>query len=122
MARTTVIEGDYPRFMKTKFHFSRLDMALLIANAVAFGGYVILLMLGRASGPLVLLTVGAFGMLLGKLGRAYYRGRQSESSLTAAERHLICNFTSPMRCSGIAPQLQSARFMAADAEFGALAA
>jgi hypothetical protein len=73
--------------MKTKFKLSRLDVALLVINAVAFGACVVLLVLGRAGGPLVLLTVGAFGMLIGKLGRAYYRARQSESSRAATVRH-----------------------------------
>jgi len=54
-------------------------MALLITNSVVFGGCLVLLMLGKASSPLVLLTIGALGMLVGKLGRAYYRARQSES-------------------------------------------
>ncbi len=65
--------------MKTKFQFSRLDMALLVTNTVVFGACIVLLLLGKASVPLVLLTVGALGMLIGKLGRAYYRTKQSES-------------------------------------------
>jgi len=71
--------------MKTKFQFSRWDMALLITNTVVFGGCLVLLLLGRANGPLVVLTIGALGMLLGKLGRAYYRARQSESALPQSD-------------------------------------
>ncbi|MDQ3623371.1 MAG: hypothetical protein M3463_12910 [Verrucomicrobiota bacterium] len=71
--------------MNTKFQFSRFDMALLITNSVVLGGCVVLLLLGRASVPLLLLTVGAFGMLIGKLGRAYYLVRRSESSSAAEE-------------------------------------
>ena len=72
--------------MKTKFQFSRMDMTMLVVNTVVFGGCLVLLLLGRASVPLILLSVGAFGMLVGKLGRAYSRARQSESSLPRAEK------------------------------------
>lgn len=58
--------------MKTKFQFSRLDMTLLVLNTLAFGGCLVLLLLGKASGPLILLTIGTLGMLVGKLGRAYF--------------------------------------------------
>jgi hypothetical protein len=71
--------------MKTKFQFGRLDMTLLIINAVAFGGCIVLLALGRASGPLVLLTIGTFGMLTAKLGRAYFRARHPDPSLPKTE-------------------------------------
>jgi hypothetical protein len=71
--------------MKTKFQFSSLDIALLITNTVAFSGCSVLLLFGRASGPLVLLTIGAFWMLVGNLGRAYYRARQAEKSFAATK-------------------------------------
>jgi hypothetical protein len=70
--------------MKTKYQFTQLDMALFISNAVVFSGGVLLLLLGRASGALVLLTVGVAGMLLGNLSRAYYGARHSESELPGA--------------------------------------
>jgi hypothetical protein len=71
--------------MKMRFHFSRLEMALLITNTLAFGGCLVLLTLGRGSGPLVFLTIGTFGMLVGKLGRAYYNARESKSALSSTE-------------------------------------
>jgi len=64
--------------MKTKLQFTWLNTALLISNTVVLGGCVLLLLLGRASGPLVLLTVGVAGMLIGNFARAYYRSRSSE--------------------------------------------
>jgi len=70
--------------MKAKFQFSRWDLALLITNAVVLGGSVVLLAFGRASGPFILLTIGAFLLLVGKVGRSYYRARGSELSLPAA--------------------------------------
>jgi hypothetical protein len=41
-----------------------MDMTMLVINTVVFGGCLVLLLLGRASGPLILLTVEAFGMLV----------------------------------------------------------
>jgi hypothetical protein len=72
-------------FMKTKFQFSRWDMVLLITHSVVFGGCLVLLLLGRGSGPLVFLTVGALGMLVAKLGGGYCRAQQSESILPQTE-------------------------------------
>jgi len=71
--------------MKTKFQFTRLDLALLLLNTVVFGGCVVLSLLGRTSGPLVLLTVGVAGMLVGHLGRVYYRSRRSAPVLPPPE-------------------------------------
>jgi hypothetical protein len=79
--------------MKTKLQFTRLDLALLLLNTVAFGRCVVLLLLGRTSGPLVLLTVGVAGMLAGHLGRAYYRSRRSRASI-AATGGALCRSTS----------------------------
>jgi hypothetical protein len=67
--------------MKAGFEFNRLDTALLITNAVALGGCVVLLTIGKGNGPLVLLTIGALGMLIGKLGRAYRRGGAGNAPL-----------------------------------------
>lgn len=43
---------------------SRLKITLLASNGVCFGGCVVLLALGTASGPLMLLTIGT-GLSLG---------------------------------------------------------
>jgi hypothetical protein len=59
--------------MKTRFQLSRWDMAMLITNTVVFGACLVLLTLDKTSGPLILLTIGAAGMLVGNLGRAYFR-------------------------------------------------
>ena len=59
--------------MKSTFQFSRLSLALLIADAIVLGGCTVLLVLGRVNGPLVLLTIGALGMLIGKLGRPWQK-------------------------------------------------
>jgi hypothetical protein len=57
--------------MKSTLQFSQWGLALLIADAVVLGGCTVLLVLGRVNGPLVLLTIGALGMLIGKLSRAW---------------------------------------------------
>ena len=66
--------------MQTTFHFSRLELAFLVTNTVALTGCCVLLVLGKASGPLVLLTIGTFGMLLGKIGNAYFHARETGPS------------------------------------------
>lgn len=71
--------------MKTMFQFCPLNLALLVTNSFVLGGCIILLMLGRGSGPLVLLTVGALGMLVSKLRRAYGRTQASGSSASEGE-------------------------------------
>ncbi len=53
-------------------------MAFLILNAVVLGGCIVMLLLGAANGPLILLTIGALGMLVGKVGRAYSRAQRQE--------------------------------------------
>ncbi len=58
--------------MESKFQFSRIDATVLVINTVIVGGCLVILLLGSASGPLILLTFGAFGMLAGKLGRTYF--------------------------------------------------
>jgi hypothetical protein len=72
--------------MKTIFQFSRMDMAVLVVNTMVFGGCLVLLLLGSAGGPLVLLTIGVFGMLVGKLGRAYARAQHSEPTPPTTEQ------------------------------------
>ena len=59
--------------MKNTFQFNRLDLAMLLTNAVVLGGCLVLLALGRVNGPLVLLTIGTLGMLSGKLGKAWQK-------------------------------------------------
>jgi hypothetical protein len=59
--------------MKNTFQFNRLGLAMLLTNAVVLGGCLVLLALGRVNGPLVLLTIGTLGMLIGKLGRAWQK-------------------------------------------------
>ena len=65
--------------MTTKFHFSSLEMMLLVTNAVVLGGCIVLLMLGWANAPLILLTIGAFGLLLGKAIKGYNRAQRSQT-------------------------------------------
>ncbi len=65
--------------MKTTFQFNALGIGLLLTNSICFGGCLVLLLLGRASGPLILLTIATLGMLAGKIGTAYCR-EESKSS------------------------------------------
>jgi hypothetical protein len=71
--------------MKAKLQFSRLEMFLLLTNAVVFGGSIVLLAVGRVTGPIMLMTIGAFLMLAGVVARHMHRARCSNPSLPAAE-------------------------------------
>ena len=72
--------------MKTAFHFTRLELIFLVTNIVAFSACCVLLMLGKATGPLVLLTIGTFGMLAGKIGKAYFNAREAEPTGPTPQR------------------------------------
>lgn len=64
--------------MKTTFQFNAPGIGLLLTNAICFGGCLVLLLLGRASGPLIILTIATLGMLAGKIGTAYCRVKAPE--------------------------------------------
>ena len=67
--------------MNVKFHqLGRWDSAWLIVNAAMLGGCIVLLAIRGSSGPLVLLTVGVSGMLLGKIRNSCCRPRLPDSS------------------------------------------
>jgi len=72
--------------MNAKLQLGRSDAAWLIVNAVTLGACIVLLVLRGPSGPVVLLTVGACGMLLGKIGKARCRPRQPCSSISETTR------------------------------------
>lgn len=62
--------------MQSTYQFSRVDLVLFIVSTMVFGGCTTLLLLGKLNGPLLLLTVGAFGVLISKVGKAYCRPRK----------------------------------------------
>lgn len=63
--------------MNVTIQFTRVDLALLIANNIVFGGCITLLMLGKLNVPLVTLCIVTFGVLISLVGRAYRRVRRS---------------------------------------------
>lgn len=65
-------------------HLSPLNIILLAVNGFCFGGSLVLLALGKASGPLVLMTVGCGLSFLSFLILAVYtaRARMKERKLS----------------------------------------
>jgi hypothetical protein len=58
----------------------RSDLIWLVVNSIVLGGCFVLMALRGPDGPLVLLTVGTAGMLLGKIGRVSFRPRESSNA------------------------------------------
>jgi hypothetical protein len=50
---------------------SKLDIALLCSNCLVLGGLMVLMALRGPSVPAVLLAIGAAGMAISKLGKAF---------------------------------------------------
>ena len=81
--------GDYIMYLETnricwREYLSPLKLILLSVNALCFGGCLVLLALGSAGGPMVLLTVGTglslFGGLTGALIATRRANKEAEQS------------------------------------------
>ena len=57
--------------------FSTFDLTLLLINVLALGAVLVLIAVRGPSVPLVLLAIGAAGMAIGKLGRAFMRPKDA---------------------------------------------
>jgi hypothetical protein len=57
---------------------TKLDLGLLCVNLFALGGIIVLMMLRGPSAPAVLLTVGAAGMAISRLGKAFASATKDE--------------------------------------------
>jgi hypothetical protein len=63
--------------MASQFQLSRTKFAFLVLNLIVLGGCIVLLFVTVVTGPLILLTIGALGLALGKIGAGFRGSGQS---------------------------------------------